>query len=177
MNSPLWAQFPEQWQQVVITERPRSHGGRESNRRLPAPERPAGRHTDRTARKTRDTMLFLADAFYARKISAEQFSEAASTALRNLPDDAKKATDAMNEFAVQAARNMQDAFADFLFDPFKDGVSGMLENFGIAIRKMIANAVAADLSKYLFGDIARRRGQRAARQGLRLPFQGWSRMR
>lgn len=154
MNSPLWAQFPEQWQQVVIAQTAAATAAAktaEDYKRLN--DLLAATPTEQLE-KTRDTMLFLADAFYAGKISAEQFSEAASTALGNLPDYAKKATDAMNEFAVQAARNMQDAFADFLFDPFKDGVSGMLENFGIAIRKMIANAVAADLSKYLFGDIA-----------------------
>lgn len=154
MSSPLWSQFPEQWQQVVIAQTAAATAAEKiaaDYKRLN--DLLAATPTEQLE-KTRDTMLFLADAFYAGKISAEQFSEAASTALGNLPDDAKKATDAMNEFAVQAARNMQDAFADFLFDPFKDGVNGMLENFGIAIRKMIANAVAADLSKHLFGDIA-----------------------
>lgn len=59
----------------------------------------------------------------------------------------------MDQFAIQAAKNIQDAFAEFLFDPFKNGTQGMLEGFGTAIRKMIANAVAADLGKRLFGDI------------------------
>lgn len=154
MNSPLWAQFPEQWQQVVIAQTAAATAAEKTAADYKRLNDLLAATPTEQLEKTRDTMLFLADAFYAGKISAEQFSEAASTALGNLPDDAKKATDAMNEFAVQAARNMQDAFADFLFDPFKDGVSGMLENFGIAIRKMIANAVAADLSKYLFGDIA-----------------------
>ncbi len=154
MNSPLWAQFPEQWQQVVIAQTAAATAAAKTAEDYQRLNDLLAATPTEQLEKTRDTMLFLADAFYAGKISAEQFSEAASTALGNLPDDAKKATDAMNEFAVQAARNMQDAFADFLFDPFKDGVSGMLENFGIAIRKMIANAVAADLSKYLFGDIA-----------------------
>lgn len=154
MNSPLWAQFPEQWQQVVIAQTAAATAAEKTAADYKRLNDLLAATPTEHLEKTRDTMLFLADAFYAGKISAEQFSEAASTALGNLPDDAKKATDAMNEFAVQAARNMQDAFADFLFDPFKDGVNGMLENFGIAIRKMIANAVAADLSKYLFGDIA-----------------------
>lgn len=154
MNSPLWAQFPEQWQQVVIAQTAAATAAAKTAEDYQRLNDLLAATPTEQLEKTRDTMLFLADAFYAGKISAEQFSEAASTALGNLPDDAKKATDAMNEFAVQAARNMQDAFADFLFDPFKDGVNGMLENFGIAIRKMIANAVAADLSKHLFGDIA-----------------------
>ena len=65
----------------------------------------------------------------------------------------KKPLSEMDQFAVEAARNIQDAFAEFLFDPFKNGTEGMLKGFGDAIRKMIANAVAADLAKRLFGDI------------------------
>ena len=38
---------------------------------------------------------------------------------------------------------MQSAFADFLFDPFEDGVKGMLKSFLDAIRRMIAEAAAA----------------------------------
>ncbi|WP_313398200.1 phage tail length tape measure family protein [Stenotrophomonas sp.] len=57
----------------------------------------------------------------------------------------KDATDSMSVFGEQAARNMQDSFADFLFDPFKDGVSGMVENFGKAIQRMLADAAAAKI--------------------------------
>jgi len=49
---------------------------------------------------------------------------------------------------------MQDAFADFLFDPFKGGTQDMLKNFGTMIRKMVAQAAAADISKGLFGKAA-----------------------
>ena len=57
----------------------------------------------------------------------------------------------MSTFAEQAARNMQDAFADFLFDPFDGGVENMLSNFGTALQRMIAEAVAADLASKVFG--------------------------
>ena len=57
----------------------------------------------------------------------------------------KAATDEMSEYAKQAARNMQDAFADFLFDPFEDGLKGMLKGFIDVIRKMMANQIAAQL--------------------------------
>mgnify|MGYP001160458586 FL=1 len=59
--------------------------------------------------------------------------------------DHAKATDSMSEYAKQAARNMQDAFADFLFDPFKDGVSGMVRGFADALRRMVAEAAAAKI--------------------------------
>lgn len=56
-----------------------------------------------------------------------------------------KATDELSEFAKQAARNMQDAFADFLFDPFENGVSGMLTSFAKALQRMAAEAAASKL--------------------------------
>lgn len=74
--------------------------------------------------------------------------------LSDVKDAGKETTDALEEFTKQAARNMQDAFADFLFDPFKGSVKDMLQNFGTMLRKMIAQSVAADLNKRLFGTAA-----------------------
>ena len=65
----------------------------------------------------------------------------------------KKPLSEIDQFAVEAARNIQDAFADFLFDPFDNGVKGMVEGFGVAIRRMIANAVAADFGRRMFGNL------------------------
>jgi len=65
----------------------------------------------------------------------------------------RKPLSEIDQFAVEAARNIQDAFADFLFDPFDNGVKGMVEGFGVAIRRMIANAVAADLGRRMFGNL------------------------
>lgn len=56
---------------------------------------------------------------------------------------ANEATEEMSVYAEQAARNMQDAFADFLFDPFSDGLDGMLENFGRILQRMAAEMAAA----------------------------------
>jgi len=55
------------------------------------------------------------------------------------------------EFAAQAARNMQDAFAQFLFDPFKGGIKGMLKGFVDMIRQMIAQVAAAAILRQFFG--------------------------
>jgi hypothetical protein len=60
--------------------------------------------------------------------------------------------DEMDVFAEQAARNMQDQFADFLFDPFQDGLKGMLKGFVDVIRRMLAEAAAAQIFSKLFGD-------------------------
>lgn len=60
-------------------------------------------------------------------------------------EEFKKTFDEMSVYADQAARNMQDAFADFLFDPFSDGLKGMLRGFIDIIRRMVAEAAAAKL--------------------------------
>lgn len=58
------------------------------------------------------------------------------------------------QFAKRAAENIQDAFADFLFDPFAQGLAGMAKGFVDTIRRMIAEAQAAKLAKALFGELA-----------------------
>jgi hypothetical protein len=63
----------------------------------------------------------------------------------------KKATDQMQEFAKAAAESIQSSFADFLFDPFKNGLKGMLSGFLNVIRRMIAKAAAATILESLFG--------------------------
>lgn len=102
--------------------------------------------------KARDDMVFLTKALEEGKIKEEQYLEAV-TARLDLSGKLKETLSDMDQFAIQAAKNMQDAFAEFLFDPFKNGTQTMLQSFGIAIRHMIANAVAADLGKRLFGDV------------------------
>jgi hypothetical protein len=57
----------------------------------------------------------------------------------------KEGVNEMSEFTRQAARNMQTAFADFLFDPFEDGLDGMLKGFINVLRRMIAEAAAAKI--------------------------------
>ena len=99
----------------------------------------------------RDTMQFLARAFQDGKISAEQFSEAAMTALGNLPDAAAAAGDSMSAFADQAARNMQTAFADFLFNPFEGGLKGMAHGFAQTLHRMASEMLASQVFKMLGG--------------------------
>lgn len=60
----------------------------------------------------------------------------------------------VNEFGLEAARNMQSAFADFLFDPFKDGLDGMLRGFADTIRRMVAEIASQQLLTSFFGALA-----------------------
>lgn len=58
----------------------------------------------------------------------------------------------MTQFASRAAENMQDAFADFLFDPFDSGLEGMARSFADTLRRMAAEALAQDLLGAIFGN-------------------------
>lgn len=71
-----------------------------------------------------------------------------------LVEPAERAAAQVSEYWSEAARGIQGAMADFLFDPFTDGLQGMLRGFLDVIRRMLAEAVAAQLAQALFGDIA-----------------------
>lgn len=82
----------------------------------------------------------------AEKAADERSREVMSSFRADLEDAIKGTDDWLKEtsaFADQAARNMQSAFANFLFDPFKDGLDGLLKNFLQVIQRMIAEAAAA----------------------------------
>lgn len=63
----------------------------------------------------------------------------------NMSEIFKQPFDELSPYADEAARNMQDAFADFLFDPFRDGLKGMLKGFIDIVRRMVAEAAAAKI--------------------------------
>ncbi len=109
----------------------------------------------------RDAMLQHADA--AAK-NAEALLRQNDALSRTYEIGAQRAFDAYMDNATNAARiteeqftsayhGIQGAMADFLFNPFEKGVQGMLKSFGTMIQRMIAEAVAADLSRRLFGAV------------------------
>lgn len=72
----------------------------------------------------------------------DELAEISEQATERATENIKESFDDMTEFAKQAARNIQNAFADFLFDPFEKGLKGMLEGFLTAMRRMMANIMA-----------------------------------
>jgi hypothetical protein len=90
-------------------------------------------------------------AFFDGIIGIQQYDQA----IQKLTEGTKDAGKELDTFAKNAAEGIQDAFANFLFDPFADGLDGMLQGFGQMIQKMIAEAVAADLARRLFGDLVK----------------------
>lgn len=73
------------------------------------------------------------------------FLEESSQKLDEAVEQTDNATDQMTVFWETAARNAQSAFADFLFDPFKGGLEGMLDGFMTTLRRMAAEALAAQI--------------------------------
>lgn len=65
--------------------------------------------------------------------------------LEGIQRKAEETGNEMSEFAISASRNMQSAFADFLFDPMEKGFDGLVESFANTIRRMIAEAAAAKI--------------------------------
>jgi hypothetical protein len=86
-------------------------------------------------------------ALAAGKIDPQQYKEAI--------DGLKEQVNALDEFTKEAARNMQDAMADFFINPTKDGMSSIAESFGQTVQKMIAQAASAQLMNLLFGDLGK----------------------
>lgn len=81
-------------------------------------------------------------------ISQETY-DATLNGMQALADKTADVTDEMSVFADEAARNMQGAFADFLYDPFEDGLKGMLRSFGDMLKRMAAEAAAAEVFDWI----------------------------
>jgi len=65
--------------------------------------------------------------------------------MKEINEKSKQEFKAMEEFAKEAARNIQDAFAEFFFDVFSgelDNAKELFEDFGRTMLKTIANIIA-----------------------------------
>ena len=99
-----------------------------------------------------DDQSLLNKAWLEGQISADKFALGMSSIdqkMVDLQEGLEETTNSLSVFADQAARNMQDSFADFLFDPFEDGLSGLADNFAKTLQRMAADAAAASLFESL----------------------------
>lgn len=55
----------------------------------------------------------------------------------------------LDQFAVQAARNVQIAFSRYFFNPFEGGLKGLVTGLGNAIRQMLAEVAAMKFAQSL----------------------------
>lgn len=64
---------------------------------------------------------------------------------------AETAADQINVFAENAGRGIQSSLADFLFDPFEEGLDGMVKSLGKTLQRIAAEVAASEIAKALFG--------------------------
>lgn len=96
-----------------------------------------------------------AEGFFAAGTDAEVLArlEADLAAAREREAEAAKGDiGELTEFATQASRNAQDILAQNLKDGFAGGARGIMDQFTNMISDLVAEAIAADLGKRLFGE-------------------------
>jgi tape measure domain-containing protein len=94
----------------------------------------------------------IADLFNKGWLSPALAGRLSEQALKEYVDQNKQTANEVTEFWKQAARNIQDAFADGFFD-FMQGEFGNLEqSFKRTIDRMVANLLASKLTNLLFGE-------------------------
>lgn len=75
----------------------------------------------------------------------QQVANETTKMLGTMSEEWKAATEGWSVMADQAARNIQSSFAQFLFDPFEEGLRGMAAGFVDTIRQMVAELVAQQI--------------------------------
>jgi hypothetical protein len=108
-----------------------------------------------TSDKLSEGLAIIQDLLIHGKTGAERAIEAQKrlgTEFNKTENYANKAADSMSVFAEQAGRNMESNLAQYLFDPFKTGIDGMLSGFVDMLRKMVAEAAAAQIMDSLVGN-------------------------
>lgn len=66
----------------------------------------------------------------------------------------KDSNDIIEQFSIQAARNIQTGFAEFLFDPFSDGLDGMVFKFAESLKKIAAEILANQILTSFFNSLS-----------------------
>jgi hypothetical protein len=162
MTSPAWATMPEAWKQTAVAqfESARAAEMQAEKFREHAKAMEEGKKVMESMRTPEEALASeivnlnrLLDEgaiswdVYARAVFAAQDK------LDGTKEKVKETTNEMDEFAKSAAKNIQSSLADFLFDPFKEGLDGMLKGFATMLQRMIAEAAAAQIATALFGDM------------------------
>jgi len=86
------------------------------------------------------------------RIDVELWAEAVRVSTAKLPEAVQEPLEKINEFTRQAASNIQDALGDSLLSAF-DGNAGRVEDiWKNMLKRLVAQAAAAQLGKALLGD-------------------------
>ena len=83
-------------------------------------------------------------------ISADAFAQKQE----QLKEEVFGLTDLFKSFSEEAGRSIQRSFADFLFDPFSEGLEGMARGFLDTMRRIAAEALASSILRGIFGGLS-----------------------
>jgi len=103
----------------------------------------------RVAREVKD----LNDLLKTGKLDWNVYSLAvkeAEASLEDVGDKAEETEEELDQFSIQAARDMQSAFGTIFFDAFEGRTDGIVDTFTSAIKRMASEALAADLLGAIF---------------------------
>ena len=84
-------------------------------------------------------------------ISYEDYVRGVEAAQMRLANSTQSTADEMTEFMEEAARNIQNILADNLFDFMQGEFDFTADSFKKMLDRMVAEAIAADLGKKIFG--------------------------
>jgi hypothetical protein len=160
MTSPAWATMPEAWKQTAVAqfESARAAEMQAEKFREHAKAMEEGKKVMESMRTPEELLgaeiIHLNELLDAGAISWDYYARAVFAAqdkLDGTKEKIKETSGELDEFSKAAAKNIQDSLADFLFDPFADGLDGMALKFAQTMQRMAADAIAAEIAKKIFG--------------------------
>lgn len=90
-----------------------------------------------------------------RMLAAGIITPAQAKALEQMFADASRRLTEMDQFAIEAARNIQDHLGNTLYEGMQGNFDDILGSFKRMIDRMVAEALAADLARRLMGDFGK----------------------
>lgn len=101
--------------------------------------------------KSRHNMKILTDALTEGAISEKTYLEAVGLEMERMSGKAKVVADEITEFFKEAARNIQSAMSDFIFDFMQGKMTDLGTQMKTMLDRMVANFLAAKIATSLFG--------------------------
>lgn len=97
----------------------------------------------------------LNDLLQKGAIDWDTYARAVFKAQDDFDNATKKTTETVDSFSKRFAENTQDFFGQGLYDLMTGNFKNIGDAFANMVTRMIAEAAAADLAKYLFGDLVK----------------------
>lgn len=115
----------------------------------------------REAYKDQPMILAQVDAWSAKldatikKMAPKTTYDAVMEGLRRYKDSHVRTFEDITETTQQLAQDTEKMLADFLFNPFEEGLQGMLRNFVSILHRMASEALAAKIMESILGNTGR----------------------